>query len=159
MNSTAKALAGAALEGVQQRLSPSGMESRPNEWTGVGLEWMRSLLGRRGWTLPCVDVKVRLWSCKKFWLSMVSLLIYSNEPLISHILFTILVFSVHVQVSISSSLEHSWITIVHDTFYTNPSITEWPIVRDIDSSAVVTQPWWWLHTTPCSTWLEGEDVV
>ncbi|KAJ5955666.1 hypothetical protein N7501_009945 [Penicillium viridicatum] len=60
INSTAKVLAGAALEGVQQRLSPNGMESRPNEWTGVGLEWMRSLLGRQEWTLPCVDVKVRL---------------------------------------------------------------------------------------------------
>jgi hypothetical protein len=56
-NSTAKALAGAALEGAQQRL---GVESKPNEWTGVGLEWLRNLLGRREWTLPCVDVKVRL---------------------------------------------------------------------------------------------------
>ncbi|CAG7931749.1 unnamed protein product [Penicillium olsonii] len=60
VNSTAKALAGAALEGVQQHLAPSGMESKSDEWTGVGLEWMRSLLGRREWTLPCVDVKVRL---------------------------------------------------------------------------------------------------
>lgn len=56
-NSTAKALAGAALEDAQQRL---GVESRPDGWTGVGLEWLRSLLGRREWTLPCVDVKVRL---------------------------------------------------------------------------------------------------
>ncbi|OQD73278.1 hypothetical protein PENDEC_c016G00090 [Penicillium decumbens] len=56
-NTTAKALAGAALEGAQQRL---GVESGPVEWTGVGLEWLRSLLGRREWTLPCVDVKVRL---------------------------------------------------------------------------------------------------
>jgi hypothetical protein len=60
VNSTAKALAGAAMEGVQQRLAPNGLESSPDEWTGVGLEWMRSLLGRREWTLPCVDVKVRL---------------------------------------------------------------------------------------------------
>ncbi|KAI1833779.1 hypothetical protein DTO006G1_474 [Penicillium roqueforti] len=60
MNSTAKVLAGAVLEGVQQRISPNGMEPRPTEWTGVGLEWVRSLLGRREWTLPCVDVKVRL---------------------------------------------------------------------------------------------------
>jgi hypothetical protein len=60
VNSTAKALAGAAMEGVQQRLASNGLESRPDEWTGVGLEWMRSLLGRREWTLPCVDVKVRL---------------------------------------------------------------------------------------------------
>ncbi|KAJ5090346.1 hypothetical protein N7532_009030 [Penicillium argentinense] len=56
-NSTAKALAGAALEGAQQRL---GVETKPDEWTGVGLEWLRVLLGRREWTLPCVDVKVRL---------------------------------------------------------------------------------------------------
>lgn len=55
-NSTAKALAGAALEGAQQRL---GVESKADEWTGVGLEWLRSLLGRREWTLPCVDVKDR----------------------------------------------------------------------------------------------------
>ncbi|KAJ5693256.1 hypothetical protein N7462_002679 [Penicillium macrosclerotiorum] len=57
VNSTAKVLAGAALESAQQRL---GVESSPEEWTGVGLEWLRSLLGRREWTLPCVDVKVRL---------------------------------------------------------------------------------------------------
>ncbi|KAJ5477019.1 hypothetical protein N7539_007163 [Penicillium diatomitis] len=56
LNSTAKALAGAALEGAQQRLGVEG----PEEWTGVGLEWLRSLTGRREWTLPCVDVKVRL---------------------------------------------------------------------------------------------------
>ncbi|KAJ5126151.1 hypothetical protein N7448_005463 [Penicillium atrosanguineum] len=56
-NSTAKALAGAALEGAQQRF---GVETKPAEWTGVGLEWLRNLLGRREWTLPCVDVKVRL---------------------------------------------------------------------------------------------------
>ncbi|KAF7719270.1 Uncharacterized protein PECH_004797 [Penicillium ucsense] len=55
-NSTAKALAGAALESAQQRLGVEG----PEEWTGVGLEWLRSLTGRREWTLPCVDVKVRL---------------------------------------------------------------------------------------------------
>ncbi|KAJ5272811.1 hypothetical protein N7478_007936 [Penicillium angulare] len=56
-NSTAKALAGAAFDSAQQHL---GLETRPEEWTGVGLEWLRSLLGRREWTLPCVDVKVRL---------------------------------------------------------------------------------------------------
>ncbi|CAL5872334.1 uncharacterized protein PFLUO_LOCUS6596 [Penicillium psychrofluorescens] len=60
INSTAKTLAGAAVEGVQQQLASRGLEPRPEEWTGVGLEWLRSLLGRREWTLPCVDVKVRL---------------------------------------------------------------------------------------------------
>lgn len=56
-NSTAKALASAAMDNAQQRL---GLESKPEEWTGVGLEWLRNLLGQREWTLPCVDVKVRL---------------------------------------------------------------------------------------------------
>ncbi|KAJ5899807.1 hypothetical protein N7495_004551 [Penicillium taxi] len=58
-NSTAKTLAGAAMDSVQQRLG-LGLESKPDEWTGVGLEWLRNLLGRREWTIPCVDVKVRL---------------------------------------------------------------------------------------------------
>ncbi|EAU37605.1 conserved hypothetical protein [Aspergillus terreus NIH2624] len=53
LNTTTKALAGAAVEEAQRRL-------QPEEWTGIGLEWLRSLLGRREWTLPCVDVKVRL---------------------------------------------------------------------------------------------------
>jgi len=56
-NSTAKALASAAMESAQNRL---GVDSKPEEWTGVGLEWLRGALGRREWTLPCVDVKVRL---------------------------------------------------------------------------------------------------
>lgn len=60
VNSTTKALAGAVLEGAQRQLAPEGPESQAEEWTGMGLEWLRSLLGRREWTLPCVDVKVQL---------------------------------------------------------------------------------------------------
>lgn len=65
MNTTTKALAGAAVEEVQKRFSAgngSGAEDGQEgwEWAGVGLEWLRSLLGRREWTIPCVDVKVRL---------------------------------------------------------------------------------------------------
>ncbi|OJJ35677.1 hypothetical protein ASPWEDRAFT_51660 [Aspergillus wentii DTO 134E9] len=65
VNTTTKALAGAAVEEMQRRLAfnetSAGMEDlRSEEWTGIGLEWLRSLLGRREWTLPCVDVKVRL---------------------------------------------------------------------------------------------------
>jgi hypothetical protein len=61
VNNTAAALAGAAYEGAKRRLCPtvSSPGSQP-EWTGLGLEWLRSLLGRREWTLPCVDVKIRL---------------------------------------------------------------------------------------------------
>ncbi|RAL04957.1 uncharacterized protein BO80DRAFT_451897 [Aspergillus ibericus CBS 121593] len=70
VNTTTKALAGAVLDEAQRRLNSSSINaslSAPSlapgaqdEWTGIGLEWLRSLLGRREWTLPCVDVKVRL---------------------------------------------------------------------------------------------------
>ena len=79
VNSTTVALAKAALEEAQRRIlqgnnnssssmidTLSGINStiltgfRQEEWTGIGLEWLRSLLGRREWTLPCIDVKVRL---------------------------------------------------------------------------------------------------
>ncbi|KAL4996198.1 hypothetical protein BDV10DRAFT_173041 [Aspergillus recurvatus] len=62
LNSTAKALAGAAVDETQRRLSggDSCASGASEELTGFGLEWLRSLVGRREWTLPCVDVKVRI---------------------------------------------------------------------------------------------------
>ncbi|KAG9234577.1 bladder cancer-related protein BC10-domain-containing protein [Amylocarpus encephaloides] len=54
MNNTAFALAGTALEEATRQLATR------TEWTGIGVEWLRSLLGRREWRLPCVDVYVRL---------------------------------------------------------------------------------------------------
>jgi len=63
VNTTATALAGAAFEEAKRRLLNNGslpVEFRQEEWTGMGLEWLRSLIGRREWTLPCIDVKVRL---------------------------------------------------------------------------------------------------
>lgn len=30
------------------------------EWTGLGMEWLRSLLGRREWRIDCLDVNIRL---------------------------------------------------------------------------------------------------
>lgn len=61
MNTTATALASAAYDGAKKRLTPGAVsEGVPPEWTGIGLEWLRSLLGKREWTLPCVNVKVRL---------------------------------------------------------------------------------------------------
>lgn len=63
VNTTTKALAGAAAEGVQRRFAlneTAAATADDQKWTGVGLEWLRSLLGRREWTIPCVDVKVRL---------------------------------------------------------------------------------------------------
>ncbi|ELR08797.1 hypothetical protein VC83_00767 [Pseudogymnoascus destructans] len=54
MNSTAKTLGGVVFQELQRRLPDR------TEWTGIGVGWLRSLLGRREWTLPCVDVNVRL---------------------------------------------------------------------------------------------------
>ncbi|KAI9789292.1 MAG: hypothetical protein M1833_002434 [Piccolia ochrophora] len=54
VNNTAAALASAAMEGLKRRI-----DFRP-EWTGIGLDWMRSLLGKREWRVPCVDVLLRL---------------------------------------------------------------------------------------------------
>lgn len=30
------------------------------EWTGLGVEWLRSLLGKREWRIDCMDIYIRL---------------------------------------------------------------------------------------------------
>lgn len=55
LNTTANALIGAAAD----RLGLAAQEAR-TEWTGIGLEWMRSLLGKREWRIECLDVYIRL---------------------------------------------------------------------------------------------------
>lgn len=67
LNSTATAVAGAAVEELKKRTAgilANGTAAvagrQQEEWTGLGLEWLRSLLGRREWTIPCIDVKVQL---------------------------------------------------------------------------------------------------
>lgn len=54
LNNTAAALASTAIEEAKRQLAMR------TEWTGLGVEWLRSLLGRREWRVPCVDVYVRL---------------------------------------------------------------------------------------------------
>ena len=54
INETGAALAGAAVAELQRRLAPRV------EWTGIGLEWIRSWLGAREWRVPCLDVYIRL---------------------------------------------------------------------------------------------------
>ncbi|PHH71401.1 hypothetical protein CDD80_5305 [Ophiocordyceps camponoti-rufipedis] len=51
LNSTAKAVASAAADDIA---------SRRAEWTGLGMEWLRSLLGRREWRVECMDIYIRL---------------------------------------------------------------------------------------------------
>lgn len=59
LNNTAAALAGAAMEEAKGSLA-NGVVPGRTEWTGIGVEWLRSLLGRREWRVPCVDITVRL---------------------------------------------------------------------------------------------------
>ncbi|KAJ6439378.1 hypothetical protein O9K51_07263 [Purpureocillium lavendulum] len=51
VNSTARALAGAAVDEIAAKRA---------EWTGLGMEWLRSLLGRREWRIECMDIYIRL---------------------------------------------------------------------------------------------------
>lgn len=51
LNTTANALVGAAADEVARART---------EWTGIGLEWLRSLLGKREWRIDCLDVYIRL---------------------------------------------------------------------------------------------------
>jgi hypothetical protein len=68
INQTISALAGAALEEARRRLNPASILSSASgtgggslpESAGIGLGWLRSLLGRSEWTIPCVDIKIRL---------------------------------------------------------------------------------------------------
>jgi hypothetical protein len=38
----------------------ASMNATAEPWTGIGLNWLRTGVGRREWRLPCVDVNVRL---------------------------------------------------------------------------------------------------
>lgn len=51
LNTTAGALATAATEQIARAKV---------EWTGLGLEWLRSILGRREWRIDCLDLYIRL---------------------------------------------------------------------------------------------------
>jgi hypothetical protein len=51
LNNTVGVLAGAAAD---------EMARRRTEWTGLGIEWLRSLLGRREWKIECMDLYIRL---------------------------------------------------------------------------------------------------
>jgi len=53
-NQTAAAIAASKIQELGSKLPQRA------EWTGIGVGWLRSLLGTREWRLPCVDVYVRL---------------------------------------------------------------------------------------------------
>lgn len=60
VNHTLSALAGAVFEQAKRRVSPTSWSSGVPESAGIGLGWLRRFLGRSEWTLPCLDIKVRL---------------------------------------------------------------------------------------------------
>jgi hypothetical protein len=51
VNTTAGAFVGAVAEQAARTST---------EWTGLGVEWLRSLLGKREWRVDCLDVYIRL---------------------------------------------------------------------------------------------------
>jgi hypothetical protein len=61
-NSTIAALANAAIDGTKQKFvrSSAGVEKIMPYSAGIGIQWLRRLLGRYEWTLPCVGVNIRL---------------------------------------------------------------------------------------------------
>lgn len=61
-NSTVVALASATLEEAKQRITKSsaGLDRVMPYGAGIGVQWLRRLLERNEWTLPCIGVKIRL---------------------------------------------------------------------------------------------------
>ena len=51
VNTTARAFAGLVSDNISRTRT---------EWTGLGIEWLRSLLGKREWRVDCLDVYIRL---------------------------------------------------------------------------------------------------
>ncbi|KAI3320722.1 hypothetical protein HD806DRAFT_538172 [Xylariaceae sp. AK1471] len=51
LNTTVSALAGIATDEIARKRT---------EWTGLGIEWLRSLLGKREWRIECMDLNIRL---------------------------------------------------------------------------------------------------
>ncbi|CAK7198747.1 hypothetical protein SEUCBS139899_001411 [Sporothrix eucalyptigena] len=51
LNSTVSTVAGSTIKQLSRTKA---------EWTGIGMEWLRSLLGRREWRIDCLDVNIRL---------------------------------------------------------------------------------------------------
>lgn len=61
-NSTISTLAVAAWHEVKMRLlhSPASLPNRTLEQEGIGTAWIKSWIGRSEWTLPCVNLSIRI---------------------------------------------------------------------------------------------------
>jgi hypothetical protein len=55
-----KESASSLLEGEHQKLTTTSLPSSLPTDVGIGTHWLRHVIGRSEWTLPCVGVKVVL---------------------------------------------------------------------------------------------------
>ncbi|KAL2166672.1 hypothetical protein VTG60DRAFT_2335 [Thermothelomyces hinnuleus] len=63
LHATVSAVVGEMLKTTAGALATTVTEQATRakvEWTGLGLEWLRSLLGRREWRIDCLDLYIRL---------------------------------------------------------------------------------------------------
>jgi len=61
-NQTVSSLAAAALEGLKNKIlpGPGPLALHLPDTDGIGTQWLKSLLGRSEWILPCLNVKVAI---------------------------------------------------------------------------------------------------
>lgn len=58
-NTTMRDMAG-SMARTYATAAAGEVDARRAEWTGLGMEWLRSLLGKREWRIDCIDVYIRL---------------------------------------------------------------------------------------------------
>jgi hypothetical protein len=58
-NSTAFEMVNTTLTAIVKS-AREDLEARRAEWSGLGIEWLRNLLGKREWRIDCMDIYIRL---------------------------------------------------------------------------------------------------
>ncbi|KAF5238917.1 hypothetical protein FAUST_5253 [Fusarium austroamericanum] len=58
-NSTAFEMVSTTVAAIVKSASED-LEARRAEWSGLGIEWLRNLLGKREWRIDCMDIYIRL---------------------------------------------------------------------------------------------------
>ncbi|KAL6920477.1 hypothetical protein ACHAPO_007190 [Fusarium lateritium] len=58
-NSTAFEMVNTTIAAIVKSASED-LEARRAEWSGLGIEWLRNLLGKREWRIDCMDIYIRL---------------------------------------------------------------------------------------------------
>ncbi|SCV50868.1 uncharacterized protein FFB14_11681 [Fusarium fujikuroi] len=58
-NSTVLDMANTTVAAIIKSASDD-LAARRAEWSGLGIEWLRNLLGKREWRIDCMDIYIRL---------------------------------------------------------------------------------------------------